>query len=67
MSLGLNGEADGMLVMKDMMGKMRSSNIILERLGNNPQRFEVYIRGNNPEGRELIRQASKNPIFRNLR
>jgi hypothetical protein len=33
----------------------------------NPQAFEVLIRGRSPEGRELIRQASKNPIFRNLR
>ncbi len=33
----------------------------------NPQAFEVLIRGRSAEGRELIRQASKNPIFRNLR
>lgn len=33
----------------------------------NPQAFEVLIRGRSPEGRELIRQASKNPIFRNLK
>ncbi len=33
----------------------------------NPQAFEVLIRGRSPEGREMIRQASKNPIFGNLR
>ena len=48
-------------------GQYEEFRYYIRKMGNNPQRFEVYIRGNNPEGRELIRQASKNPIFRNLR